>query len=240
MPVVGIPVGLLNERIDAELAKLQAVWEEDLPALEQMLRESAEDLPIVIEIADRTDKIEAFLPTVDRMVTEGLVTLEKVRVLPLDHHVLGGAGEGHRHGGIADPMLQIGRGRSVHHPAQTTDDEHRDEAERVQHRRREGQLASPGGPDPVEDLHPRRHRDDHRGYSEAGLGDEWGDVGIKIEGRCAEGCLGFGQGKVESAVRVDAVVPAGARVDRRRVARPARRRAQAIGTTRRRCSRAAR
>lgn len=41
----------------------------------------SEDLPIVIEIADRTDKIEAFLPTVDRMVTEGLVTLEKVRVL---------------------------------------------------------------------------------------------------------------------------------------------------------------
>ncbi len=41
----------------------------------------SEDLPIVIEIADRTDKIEAFLPTVDRMVNEGLVTLEKVRVL---------------------------------------------------------------------------------------------------------------------------------------------------------------
>lgn len=41
----------------------------------------SEDLPVVIEIADRTDKIEAFLPTVDRMVTEGLVTLEEVRVL---------------------------------------------------------------------------------------------------------------------------------------------------------------
>ena len=41
----------------------------------------SEDLPIVVEIADRTDKIEAFLPTVDRMVTEGLVTLETVRVL---------------------------------------------------------------------------------------------------------------------------------------------------------------
>ena len=41
----------------------------------------SEDLPIVIEIADRTKKIEAFLPTVDRMVTEGLVTLETVRVL---------------------------------------------------------------------------------------------------------------------------------------------------------------
>ena len=41
----------------------------------------SQDLPIVIEIADRADKIEAFLPAVDRMVTEGLVTLEQVRVL---------------------------------------------------------------------------------------------------------------------------------------------------------------
>jgi PII-like signaling protein len=41
----------------------------------------SQDLPIVIEIADRAEKIEAFLPTVDRMVTEGLVTVEKVRVI---------------------------------------------------------------------------------------------------------------------------------------------------------------
>jgi PII-like signaling protein len=41
----------------------------------------SEDLPMVIEIADATGKIDAFLPTIDRMVEEGLVTLEKVRVL---------------------------------------------------------------------------------------------------------------------------------------------------------------
>jgi PII-like signaling protein len=39
------------------------------------------DLPIVIEIVDAEEKIRAFLPVVDEMVTEGLVTLEAVRVL---------------------------------------------------------------------------------------------------------------------------------------------------------------
>jgi PII-like signaling protein len=32
----------------------------------------SEDLPVVIEIVDAPDKIEAFLPDLDRMVTEGL------------------------------------------------------------------------------------------------------------------------------------------------------------------------
>lgn len=39
------------------------------------------DLPIVIEIVDSEDKVNAFLPVVDELVTEGLVTLEAVRVL---------------------------------------------------------------------------------------------------------------------------------------------------------------
>ena len=39
------------------------------------------DLPIVIEIVDAADKIEAFLPQLDLMVLEGLVTVEKVEVL---------------------------------------------------------------------------------------------------------------------------------------------------------------
>jgi len=39
------------------------------------------DLPIVIEIVDAESRVEAFLPTVDALVTEGLVTLEAVRVL---------------------------------------------------------------------------------------------------------------------------------------------------------------
>ncbi|MFO0830975.1 MAG: DUF190 domain-containing protein [Phycisphaerales bacterium] len=40
-----------------------------------------EDMPVVIEIVDREDKIARFLPTLDRMVKEGLVTVEKARVI---------------------------------------------------------------------------------------------------------------------------------------------------------------
>jgi hypothetical protein len=39
------------------------------------------DLPLVIEIVDSEEKINGFLPTVDEMMTSGLVTLEKVRVI---------------------------------------------------------------------------------------------------------------------------------------------------------------
>lgn len=39
------------------------------------------DLPLVIEIVDAEDKINTFLPTLDRMIGGGLVTLEKVKVL---------------------------------------------------------------------------------------------------------------------------------------------------------------
>jgi hypothetical protein len=39
------------------------------------------DLPVLIEIADTEEKIEAFLPIVERMVPEGMATLEKVRIL---------------------------------------------------------------------------------------------------------------------------------------------------------------
>jgi PII-like signaling protein len=38
------------------------------------------DLPIVIEIVDTIEKIEAFLPVVDAAVVEGLATVEKVDV----------------------------------------------------------------------------------------------------------------------------------------------------------------
>jgi PII-like signaling protein len=39
------------------------------------------NLPLVIEIVDSEDKINAFLPVVDEMISSGLVTLEKVKVL---------------------------------------------------------------------------------------------------------------------------------------------------------------
>ena len=45
------------------------------------LLELSTDLPIVIEIVDSEEKVTAFLPIVDELVTEGLVTIEAVRVL---------------------------------------------------------------------------------------------------------------------------------------------------------------
>ncbi len=41
----------------------------------------SEDLPVMIEIVDAAEKIEAFLPVLDEMVQEGLLTLEKVEVI---------------------------------------------------------------------------------------------------------------------------------------------------------------
>ena len=41
----------------------------------------AENLPVVIEIVDTQTKIDAFLPTLNGMMSSGLVTLEKVLVL---------------------------------------------------------------------------------------------------------------------------------------------------------------
>lgn len=40
----------------------------------------SEDLPLVIEIVDAEEKIEAFLPVVDAMMSHGLITMEKVKV----------------------------------------------------------------------------------------------------------------------------------------------------------------
>lgn len=41
----------------------------------------SEDLPMVVEIVDSKEKIEKFLPQLDEMVKDGLVTLEKMRVI---------------------------------------------------------------------------------------------------------------------------------------------------------------
>lgn len=41
----------------------------------------SEDLPLVIEIVDAEAKIAAFLPELERLMSSGLVTLEKVRVV---------------------------------------------------------------------------------------------------------------------------------------------------------------
>jgi PII-like signaling protein len=44
------------------------------------------DLPMVIEIVDEPQKIEAFLPVLDEMMDGGLVTLEKVQVIHYRPH----------------------------------------------------------------------------------------------------------------------------------------------------------
>ena len=39
------------------------------------------DLPVVVEIVDRADKIEAFLPVLEQMMSSGLVTMERAHVV---------------------------------------------------------------------------------------------------------------------------------------------------------------
>jgi PII-like signaling protein len=41
----------------------------------------SQDLPIVIEIVDKPEKIQAILPELDRMISEGMMTIEKVNVV---------------------------------------------------------------------------------------------------------------------------------------------------------------
>jgi len=41
----------------------------------------SQDLPVVIEVVDSDEKVQELLPILDEMVHEGLVTMEKVRVL---------------------------------------------------------------------------------------------------------------------------------------------------------------
>ncbi len=45
------------------------------------LLELSSDLPIIIEMVDSEDKVNGFIPHLDEMVKEGLVTLEKANVV---------------------------------------------------------------------------------------------------------------------------------------------------------------
>lgn len=49
------------------------------------LLELSEDLPVVVEIVDTQDKIDSLLPFIDQHVIEGLVTMEKMRVIKYRH-----------------------------------------------------------------------------------------------------------------------------------------------------------
>src|SRR6187549_286441 len=43
------------------------------------------DLPLVIEIVDSEEKVNAFLPVLDEMIGGGLVTLERAKVIRYQH-----------------------------------------------------------------------------------------------------------------------------------------------------------
>jgi len=44
------------------------------------------DMPLVIEVVDSQEKIDAVMPRVDEMMDGGLITMEKVRVIRYTHH----------------------------------------------------------------------------------------------------------------------------------------------------------
>ncbi len=45
----------------------------------------SEDLPVVIELVDTEENIEKILPFLDEAVKDGLITMEKVRVIKYSH-----------------------------------------------------------------------------------------------------------------------------------------------------------
>jgi len=45
----------------------------------------SEDLPVIIELVDIEEKLNTLLPFLDEVVQEGLITLEKVRVIKYRH-----------------------------------------------------------------------------------------------------------------------------------------------------------
>lgn len=49
----------------------------------------SEDLPVVVEIVDSEQKIEDFLPWLDGVISEGLITLEKAQVIAYRHNKRG-------------------------------------------------------------------------------------------------------------------------------------------------------
>jgi PII-like signaling protein len=49
------------------------------------LLDLSEDLPIIIEIVDSQEKIDLLIPFLDENVTEGLITLEEVKVIKYRH-----------------------------------------------------------------------------------------------------------------------------------------------------------
>jgi hypothetical protein len=82
-PLYEAIVGLLRERGVAGATVLRGIEGYGRAArihTTRILRRS-EDLPILIEVVDREDRLRAVLPDIDAMVEGGLITLEHVEVI---------------------------------------------------------------------------------------------------------------------------------------------------------------
>jgi PII-like signaling protein len=51
----------------------------------QKLLDLSSDLPLIVEVVDTREKIDAVMPSIDRMMGGGLVTLEKATVIRYSH-----------------------------------------------------------------------------------------------------------------------------------------------------------
>jgi len=58
------------------------------------LLELSSDLPIVVEIVDTKEKVQAILPVLETMVSEGMITMEYVRILAYRERGARGEGQG--------------------------------------------------------------------------------------------------------------------------------------------------
>jgi hypothetical protein len=54
-------------------------------SLEERRPTSGETRAIIVEIVDTPERVAAFLPELDRMIDEGLITLERARVIAYRH-----------------------------------------------------------------------------------------------------------------------------------------------------------
>ena len=45
----------------------------------------SEDLPVLIEIVDKEDRIASIIPVLDEMIGEGLITMERVEIIKYTH-----------------------------------------------------------------------------------------------------------------------------------------------------------
>ncbi|MNT01227.1 hypothetical protein D3C72_1356840 [compost metagenome] len=114
---------------------------------------------------------------------------ERQNVVEVSNHVVG----------VMQRTVEAGVGEL--NARNATDGEQEDEADRPDHRGREGQRTAPHGRDPREDLDTRRHRDDHGGEDEITLrferqADRIHVVGPDDEADGADGDHGVGHGEV--------------------------------------------